>query len=303
MSATVSYLWVAPTLAAALMQVLRNGAQANLTAKIGTLGATQVRFVYGFPFAVLFLLAYLLASGDALPRLTGAALGWSLLGAVAQIGATAMMLTVMRARAFGIAYAYIKTEPVLVALFGVIFLGDVLPLAGWIAVVVVTAGVIVAALRPGDGTKLFAEGRPVLIGVAAGALFGTSAVAFRGAIAAVPADGFLLRSLTMLVISLGIQTAILGVWLALRDREAFLGSLREWRGSMGAGFLGAAASAGWFTAFALTAAANVRTLALVEIPIAALASHRISGEGFKRNEALGFALIGGGVALLLVAHA
>src|SRR5437868_3917449 len=47
--------WVPLTLVAAALQVVRNGAQANLTGKIGTLGATQVRFVFGLPFALLFL--------------------------------------------------------------------------------------------------------------------------------------------------------------------------------------------------------------------------------------------------------
>lgn len=288
---TFPYLWVPITLAAALGQVLRNGAQVGLTAKIGTLGATQVRFVFGFPFALVFLAIGIAATGEAFPPITSAALGWCFAGAAAQIGATALMLTVMRARAFGVAYAYIKTEPVIVALFGVLFLGDGLPVAGWIAVLVVTIGVI-----------LFAEALPALTGIAAGALFGFSAVAFRGAIGALEAGGFLVRSLTMLSISLAMQTAMLGAWLALRNREAFLGSLREWRGSIGAGFLGAAASAGWFTAFSLTAAANVRTLALVEMPIAALASWRISRKRLRGNEIAGFALVLGGVALLLASH-
>ena len=52
---TAAMLWVPLTLVAAMAQVVRNGAQANLTARIGTLGATQVRFVFGLPFAVLFL--------------------------------------------------------------------------------------------------------------------------------------------------------------------------------------------------------------------------------------------------------
>ena len=41
------------------------------------------------------------------------------------------MLSAMGERSFVVAYAYIKTEPVQVALFGLIFLGDkVTPLSG-----------------------------------------------------------------------------------------------------------------------------------------------------------------------------
>jgi drug/metabolite transporter (DMT)-like permease len=299
---TPALLWVPVTLGAALAQVLRNGAQAGLTRKIGTLGATQVRFVFGFPFALAFLAFARVGLGEALPAIPMVALQWCALGAVSQIAATALMLLVMRDRAFGVAYAYIKTEPVLVAAFAAVILHEMLPTASVIAVVIVTAGVVVSAVRPGDFAALFAEGRPALTGVAAGALFGLSAVAFRGAIESVPQGSFIIRSLVMLAISLGMQTALLGAWLGLCDRAAFLGSVREWRDSLFAGFLGALASAGWFTAFSLTAAANVRTLALVEIPAAALVSYRVSGRHLLPHEIVGFLLIAAGVALLVLSH-
>jgi hypothetical protein len=125
-----AYLWVPFTLLAAAAQVLRNALQSGLTREIGTLGATQVRFVYGLPFALVFLTAYLAFSGEALPALNISAVAWMLLGAASQIGATALMLEVMARRDFGVAYAYIKTEPVTVALLGLALIGDKLPLLG-----------------------------------------------------------------------------------------------------------------------------------------------------------------------------
>lgn len=292
-------LWVPITLGAAAVQVLRNGAQAALTGRIGTLGATQVRFVFGLPFALLFLLACLAIRQAEMPGLNAASLGWAAAGGIAQILATALMLLVMHRRAFGVAYAYIKTEPVIVALLGVVLLGDRLTPLAWAAVGVVTAGVLLASVRPGQWAALLSEGRMIGAGVAAGGLFGLSAIAFRGAIAALGEGDFLLRSLTVLAVSLAIQTTMLGLWLALRDRAAFLGSLAEWRRSLGAGFLGAFASALWFTAFSLTPAANVRTLALVEMPVAALLSGRLTGRGLARHEWVGLGVVMTGVALLL----
>lgn len=302
MAATL--VWVPVTIAAATAQVFRNGAQASLTGRIGTLGATQVRFVFGFPFAVLFLALALVLGQVGLPRFGGTALAWCALGAVAQIGGTALMLLVMKTRDFGVAYAYIKTEPVLVALMGVLLLGEVLSPQAWLAVALVTAGVLISSIRPGQARLLLSEGRLIVAGVLGGGLFGLSAIAFRGAIEAVPEGSAVLRSLTMLALSLGIQSALLGLWLALRDREAFVGSLREWRASLGAGFLGALASSCWFIAFSLTLAANVRTLALIEVPLAALVSRRFSGgKALDRNGWLGLVLILVGLALLLAAHA
>jgi len=292
-------LWVPITIAAAAAQVLRNGAQASLTGKIGTLGATQVRFVFGLPFAILILLAAMLATGESVPPIGGESLAWAVLGACAQIGATALMLLVMHRRAFGVAYAYIKTEPVLVAVLGVIILGDRLPPLGWMAVIVVTAGVLVASVKPGEFGKLVHERGMIAMGVASGLLFGLSAIAFRGGINALPEGGFVVRSLTLLVVSLTVQAAILGGWLALRDREAFHGSLREWKGSIGAGFLGAVASACWFIAVSLTAAANVRTLGLVEMPLAALLTGWLTGKRVARHELTGMMTVMVGVGLLL----
>ncbi len=113
----------------------------------------------------------------------------------------------------------------------------------------------------------------------------------------------MLRSLVRAGAALSIQTVLLGAWLALRDRPAFIGSLREWRTSLGAGFAGALASATFFTAFALTPAANVRTLALVELPMVALVSGRLTGRAMARHELAGLAVVMRGVALLLAAHA
>ncbi|PEQ13343.1 multidrug DMT transporter permease [Novosphingobium sp. PC22D] len=298
-----SYLWVAFTLVAATAQVVRNGAQAGLTRRIGTLGATQVRFVYGFPFAILFLGTTRWWTGEALPLPGREALGWVALGAISQIAGTALMLVSMNARGFGVAYAYIKTEPVIVALLGALLLAEMPTPLAWAAIAVVTAGVILASTPPRELGRLVGDLRPAATGVASGACFGLSAIAFRGSIEDLSQGGFLIRSMTMLAISLGLQTLILGAWLAMRDRPAFAASLREWRASIGAGFLGALASAGWFVSFSLTSAANVRTLGLVEMPLAALLSRRLSGKSLAGHEWAGFALVTGGVALLLTAHA
>src|SRR5712692_8943052 len=63
-----SWLWVVFTIIAAAAQTVRNATQRGLTAQLGTVGATHVRFLFGFPFALAFLAAVLIATGAALPR-------------------------------------------------------------------------------------------------------------------------------------------------------------------------------------------------------------------------------------------
>ena len=60
-------LWAVFTLIAAAAQTVRNAMQRELTATLGTVGATHVRFLFGFPFALLFLPAYMVYSGAPLP--------------------------------------------------------------------------------------------------------------------------------------------------------------------------------------------------------------------------------------------
>ena len=267
-----TYLWVPFTLLAATAQVFRNALQSGLTKEIGTLGATQVRFVYGLPFALLFLGVFIALSGEAVPVPGWESLAWILFGATCQIGATALMLQVMARRDFGVAYAYIKTEPVTVALLALALIGDRLSALGWLAVIVVTVGVVLSSLRPGDGAAQMAEVKPVVVGVASGAMFGLSSIAFRGGIDAMPEGSFMMRSLSMLALSLVLQSSMLLGWFALRGAAPLRDSLKHWRMSLSAGALGALASAGWFIAFSLTLVANVRTLGLIEMPTFAPAS-------------------------------
>ena len=62
------WLWAVFTIIAAACQTARNAMQRELTAKLGTVGATHVRFLFGFPFALLFLAGVLIASTRGLPE-------------------------------------------------------------------------------------------------------------------------------------------------------------------------------------------------------------------------------------------
>ena len=296
---TASHLWIVFTLAAAVAQTLRNATQRQLTATLGTLGATQVRFFFGVPFGVLFLLAVLIATGTPLPSPTNVYWLWILLGGLAQTAATALMLAAMNGRSFVVVYAYIKTEPVQVALFGLVLLGDAVTLPMAIAILIATSGVLM--MSRGAGAS---EGglQPALLGLAAGAGFGLSAIGFRGAILTLSDTSYLMAASFSVVMGLALQAALLTIYLLLRSPHVLAAILRQWRPSMLAGFLGAVASLFWFLAFALATAASVRTLALVEV----LFAQAISAFSFKQRttprEALGIVLIVVGVAVLLWAY-
>ncbi|WP_199259582.1 EamA family transporter [Paracoccus binzhouensis] len=289
--------WILATLIAAAAQTGRNAAQRRLTAELGTMGATAVRFLFGLPFAALVLAG--MAALAPLPGPDAAVLGWTALGAASQIAATALMLLTMESRGFGVTTALIKTEPVTLALIGALILAEPLGPARMAAIATATLGVVLmsgADWRRGNW-------RAAGLGIAAGALFGLSAIGFRGAILALPFGTEPVRAATVLVLSLALQSAIMLAWLGALDRPALAGIARHWRGSLGAGALGALASLFWFLGFALTAAANVRTLALVEVVMAQLVSGRVFREGVRPRQLAGMALIVAGVAALVAVSA
>jgi drug/metabolite transporter (DMT)-like permease len=285
---SLALLWIPATIAASLLQTARNLTQRSLTDIIGVVGATQVRFLFGLPFALLFLLMVCLVTAVCRPRSAAACSPTRSGGALTQIAATALMLAAMR-RSFAVTTAYTKTEPVQVAIFGALLLGDPLGWGKFAAIVVATIGVIVVSWKPGE--KLTAAGmRPAVLGIGAGAFFALSAIGFRGAIQALPEGGFFIRATTILALGLRCRPPP-DAYMLVADRPALIMSLRNWRRSLSAGFLGAAASQCWFIGFSLTSAANVRTLALIEVPLAQIASRRIFSEGTSRRELAGMALI------------
>src|ERR1019366_8163094 len=217
-------LWAVFTLIAAAAQTARNAMQRELTATLGTVGATHVRFLFGFPFALIFLAGVLLVTGSALPHPGLAFWPWVIAGAFTQIAATALMLSAMGERSFVVAYAYIKTEPVQVALFGLIFLGDSVTLLAAAA---------------------------ILIGLGSGCMFALAAITFRGAILALQHPDFVLAATFTLAVGLVLQAALLSLYLWLRDPKVLYDIMRAWRPSLFAGFMGALASQFWFLAFAI----------------------------------------------------
>ena len=70
------------TLLAAAGQTARNAMQRELTAALGTVGATHVRFLFGFPFALMFLAGRADRDRRAVPpSRAGASWPWIVLGA------------------------------------------------------------------------------------------------------------------------------------------------------------------------------------------------------------------------------
>jgi len=309
----ISWLWIPITLWAALAQTLRNAAQRHLTRELGTIGATSVRFIYGLPFAVLWLLATRSFTGAAWPALSAPFWLWVTGAALAQITGTALLVRVMAERNFALGVAYSKTEAVQVALIAVLLLGDHLSFVATLAVVIATLGVILISL-PSDvfsGSAVYSlrtllqgresqsgNNRSAWLGLGAGAGFALSAVGFRGATVSLTGTHYLVSAAVTLIVAQFLQSLLLSAWLRWREPAALRRIAAAWRGSLLAGFMGAAASAGWFTAMAIEPIAHVRTLGLIELLFSLVVSRRLFQERLRNIEWIGMALLAIGLIVI-----
>lgn len=296
------WLWIPLTLWAAFAQTLRNAAQRHLTSHLGTLGATSVRFIYGLPFAVLWLLVVNYFISEPWPSLPTDFWKWIVIGALMQIACTALLLRVMAERNFALGIAYSKTEAVQVAVIAVFFLGDRLSVSATIAVTVASIGVIlISTTSDAHPIRALLHGwttRGAWLGLGAGAGFALSAVGFRGATLSLAPAHYVLSAAITLVVAQCMQSILLGAWLRLRESGTLTRVFRAWRGSLLAGFMGAAATAGWFTAMAIEPIAHVRTLGLIELVFALVISRRFFRERLRTIEWIGMGFLTCGLILV-----
>jgi len=287
-------IWIPVVIAAAAFQVARNASQRSLLGGAGPWGATLVRFLFGLPFSLLFAglaLALLPAELKASP----AALGWSALGGAAQLGATAALLVAMQRSSFALGTAFQQSGLPFAAILGLLVFGDSLSPAGWGGVVLATAGLM--ALSWPRGGAASQDWTAAALGTLAGFSFAVSANAFRQASHAIDPVHPVPAALVAVVLTQALQSAALTLWLAVRDRRALASALRSWRVSLGAGFFGAAASAGWFIALSLSPAGPVRAVGVIEMPIAALAGRRLFAERVSLFQWLAGLVTAAGVVL------
>jgi len=293
-------LWIPVTIFAAFAQTIRNATQKHLTASLGTLGATLVRFLYGLPFAALWLLAVRHIGEFDYPSPNWKFFGWIVLGAIGQIGGTALLLRVIKERNFTLGVAYAKTEALQVALFGFVFLGDPILPAVIVAAIIGTLGVLL--MSPIDRNRplrALLEGwttRVALYGLACGTCFSFAAVGYRGGALALEGTPFPMAAAYGLIVAQSLQTLLLGGWLLQRNFETIVQVVRAWRTSLFVGFIGAAASTAWFVAMAIEPIAHVRTLALIELLFAYAISRRVFRESLTRTEMIGILLLAVGLA-------
>ena len=286
--------WVILSVAAAAFQTLRFMLQKQLS--LGALsagGATLARFAYSAPFVVAGVVVYALWTGAGLPAHGGAFWAYAMIGAAAQVLATWCVVALFAARNFAVGITFKKTEVIQTALVGLLVLGDRISGPALAAIVVGLLGVLVLsdnAGLPGLSLRRMMN-RAAGLGLASGALFAVSAVAYRGATLEVASDDPLLRAGVALAVVTVSQTLGLGLWLAWREAGQLRAVWQARRVAIWIGLSGMGGSLCWFTAFTLQNAALVFAVGQIEVIFSVVVSVLVFHERMTRREGVGIALL------------
>jgi len=297
-------LWIPLTIAAAFFQNIRSAMQKHLQGRLSTLGVAYVRFVYAWPIALVYLFAVLTVEGHPLPGFNSSFLLYALLGGICQIMFTIFLLWLFSFHNFAVGTTFSKLETVMVALFGLLLLGDKLGPGIIIAIAMSTVGLV--ALSAGQ-TKLNVSNLisglwrlPTLIGLTCAAWLGMSVVLFRAASLSLNLDSFVVAAAFTLLIALILQIAIMTALIGIREPVQLTRVMIHWRPAMLVGVSGGLASIGWFSAFTLQNAAYVRALGQIELIFTFAATLLIFREKVARAEIAGIALITAAIIIILL---
>jgi drug/metabolite transporter (DMT)-like permease len=296
--------WIPITIAAAFLQNLRSALQRHLKGELGTTGATYVRFAFGVPFALLYVVGLERLGGLAWPAPHTTFILFTVLGGLAQILGTASLIAAFSYRNFAVATAYSKTETVQTAIFAIIILGEPIGIAAALAILVSLWGVAVLSVARSDQgpARLLRDltSPAALLGLGSGAAFGIAAVSYRAAALSLGGEGFLMQAGFTLVCVIVFQTAVMTAWMAWREPSQLAAVWRARRVALWVGLCGMAASAGWFTAMTIQNAALVRALGQIELVFTFIAAHLVFGERSNRREVAGVMLVVAGILILLL---
>lgn len=300
-----SWIWIPITLFAVIMQTVRTAGQKHLTAHLDPIAVTLVRFLFGLPFAAVYLACVAAWSDTSIPPLTGTFIGYVILGGVGQIVATILLIQLFSLRNFAVGTTYARTEAFLTAFIGALFFGEWISLQGWIAIVLSVAGVVVLTVARSNLESSSILGRlwnrAAAMGLGSGLGFALASLSIRKASLSFGIDDFLLSAGVTLVIMIILQTAIMIVYVAAKSPAQFAIIARQWRVSLFVGVTSALGSVGWFTAMTLERAAYVKSLGQVEFLLALAVSTLFFRERTTGLELVGMALTAVGVVVLLLA--
>ncbi len=300
-----AHLWILLTLFAVVMQTVRTAGQKQLSAHMDPMAATLVRFLFGLPFAVVYLLAVSGWYRADMPQTNSTFWVFAVVASVTQVVATALLIHLFSFRNFAVGTTYARTEAFLTALVGAVFFGELITLSGWAAILVSVSGVVVLTIARTQIEAITLVQRlwnpAAAVGLASGLCFALASLSLRKASLSLGISNFQISAGMTLVTMVAIQTAMTAGYVGLKSARQFVAIVEHWRACLFVGLTSALGSIGWFTAMTLERAAYVKALGQIEFVFALGISTFFFRERSNPMELGGMALIAIGVLVLVLA--
>ena len=302
----MDYIWILAAIFAAACQTGRSAFQKNMISKLGEYGAAYIRFCYALPFTTLIWLTWISIPGNNIPDLSIYSIVMCLVGSIFQVLFTYVLMKVFSHKNFATGIAFSKTEVILIAGLEIMLLSAAFSISILFGIILGVISVLLLsyAKKADSISKTFILllksiiSIGTLVGLLSGLLLAGSVVAFRVSIISVDAP-LLDKSLFISFIAIVFQTIFVGFYLFINKRNEFQAVIKYWKPSLPAGLCGTGATFGWFVAFGLTTAAEVRAVGQIELIFSILLSVLFFKEKIKKTELTGIILLGLSILIII----
>lgn len=290
--------WIAFTVLAAVMQAVRTAGQKQISSTVSPMGATLIRYVFGLPFAIAYLL--FISQFTALALFSDALVNsrfvtYGLMAGVAQIIATVLLVKCFSFRNFTVGTSFAKTEAIQTAVFGMLLFGSALSALGWLAVAIGVLGIFIVSIPTKAGQW---EPMNVVLGTLSGTAFALTSLWLREASLSLELPALKSAAVT-LVFMVSAQSVMCIAYIAVREKQQFVAIRKRIRLAWFVGLTSALGSVGWFTAMTLQNPALVKSLGQIEFIFTLLLTTFFFKEKVTRRELAGVLAIVASVLLIL----
>jgi len=290
--------WVGFTIVAALMQAIRTAGQKQLTSSVSPMSSTLIRYVFGLPFAIAYLI--FLGDGHTQALLLEASkntrfLVYGAMAGLAQIAATFLLVKVFSFRNFTVGTSFAKTEAIQAAVLGTILFASTLTPLAWLAVAIGFFGIFIVSIPTKAQTW---EAKNVFLGTLSGTAFAFTSLWLREASLSLNLPVLQSAAITLVFI-VSFQSLVCIAYTTLREPTEFAAiRARLWLATF-VGLTSALGSIGWFTAMTYQNPAMVKSLGQIEFIFTLLLTTLFFKERVTVRELSGVAAIIASVILLL----
>jgi len=294
--------WIFISIFTAFVQTIRNASQKHLRQFLSNSTTVWVRFIFGFPFALLAFLGLLLFGYD-FPKINNTFLINVSIACIAQIIGISFLVALFSRKNFAVGTAYIRTDAIQSAIIGMVFFHESISFIGMIAIIIAFIGLIfISVTKEHIGLKriIFAISTPsALMGIASGTSFAISGLFVKNSTLSMPETPIIINASFTIVFLLFSQAIAVGLYLYFTNRDEIFKVKKYFKNGLIVGFTTLIVSTGWYTAYALSNVAYVKAVGQIGMIFSMLISKKFFKEKIQILEIIGIFLILSGILILV----